>query len=149
MIILVPAAMLWAALALAGRLDRRPLPATSPIGPQRDEAWRRKIARWAVLFAIFGIFPLVGIPGAVFFDLAEPVALLWCTQRGIDRFNAGGGWPAAMLVTVAWPSVFPLAYSGIRLVRTRAQLIAATIAGVAVAIAAGVAMVLFFYIVYC
>ncbi len=66
----------------------------------------------AVAIAVVGVVPLMGIPGAVVYELSAPWVrlLLGAGYRELGD----GAWPAAILITLVWPSSLVLAYVAVR-----------------------------------
>lgn len=81
----------------------------------RSEATRprRRGARWtlgvAVALAVLGVVPLMGIPGAVVYELSAPWVelLVGSGFRGLGD----GAWPAALVITLTWPSSLVLTHA--------------------------------------
>ena len=66
----------------------------------------------AVAIAVLGVVPLVGIPGAVVYELSAPWVRLFLGAGYEDLGD--GAWPAAILMTLVWPSSLVLAYVAVR-----------------------------------
>ncbi|HEX2188859.1 MAG TPA: hypothetical protein VHG51_08180 [Longimicrobiaceae bacterium] len=130
--VLVPVALALAALAAflrsdAGRERRRGALVATGV---------------AAAVAVLGVVPLMGIPGAVVYELSAPwVRLL----MGAGYEDLGdGAWPAALLITIAWPSSLVLAYVAAngplrhrgRLLRAAAWVLIPYATGVALALVA-------------
>jgi hypothetical protein len=58
--------------------------------------------------AILGVIPLMGIPGAILYELSKP----WVQSMQGARFAelGDGAWPAAIVMTLVWPASIVLAY---------------------------------------
>jgi hypothetical protein len=73
---------------------------------------------WRSLFLVAGGlellgFGLLGLPGAAFLETIQPAM-----QRvGYPPISADGAWPAAILMSVAWPVALVPAYLAARSVR--------------------------------
>lgn len=67
------------------------------------------VAAVAAAIAVLGVVPLVGIPGAVVYELSAPWVRL---VLGEDSAALGSGaWPAAIVTTIVWPFSLGLAYA--------------------------------------
>jgi hypothetical protein len=81
---------------------------------RRSEAGRERrrgltiVTVLAAVIAILGVMPLMGIPGAVVYELSAP----WvrAIQGAGFRELGDGAWPAALVITLTWPWSLVLAY---------------------------------------
>ena len=95
---LVPAAAIAAFIAFY-RADS--------LRPSRRALWW--VAGVAAAISVLGVFPLLGIPGALLYELCDP----WIREvRGPAYRELGEAtWPVAILLTLSWPSSLVLAYT--------------------------------------
>lgn len=63
----------------------------------------------AAAISILGVVPLVGIPGAVVYEFSAPW-VRWALGRGYADLG-DGAWPAAIVITLTWPSSLVLGYA--------------------------------------
>ena len=63
----------------------------------------------AVATSVLGVMPLLGIPGAVVYQLAAPCVRLLIGAGYRDLGD--GAWPAAIVLTLSWPASLVLAYT--------------------------------------
>lgn len=58
--------------------------------------------------AIVGVMPLMGIPGAIVYELSAP----WVRSMLGEGYRelGDGAWPAAIVMTLVWPASIVLAY---------------------------------------
>jgi hypothetical protein len=63
----------------------------------------------AAALAVLGVVPLLGIPGAVVYELFDPLVRA-VLGRGYAELGAGA-WAAAIVATLVWPSSLVLAYA--------------------------------------
>jgi hypothetical protein len=81
---------------------------------RRSEAGRERrrglkiVTILAAVIAVLGVMPLMGIPGAVVYELSAP----WveAIQGKGYRSLGDGAWPAALVITLTWPCSLVLAY---------------------------------------
>lgn len=64
----------------------------------------------AVLLAVGGM-ALLGLPGAVIYGISAPWVQLMMGSRFTDLGD--GAWPAAIVITLAWPASLVLAYAAV------------------------------------
>lgn len=85
------------------------------VGFLRSEAGRPRrrglilTAIAAAAISIVGVVPLMGIPGAVVYELSAPWVRLLLGKGYADLGD--GAWPAAIILTLTWPSSLVLAYA--------------------------------------
>jgi hypothetical protein len=84
------------------------------VGFLRSEAGRERrrgmivTACLAALLSLGGIL-LLGIPGAIVYELCAPWVRLMLGPRFTDLGD--GAWPAAIVITLAWPASLVAAYA--------------------------------------
>lgn len=78
---------------------------------EAGRARRRGMIVVAVLSALLVIvgFALLGLPGAVIYELCVPWVRLMMGSRFTDLGD--GAWPAAIVITLAWPASLVVAYA--------------------------------------
>ncbi len=91
-----------AAVALAGLVAFL----RSPAGRQRRRG-AIAVTVFAAVLALGGMV-LLGIPGAVVYELCVPWVRLALGARFMELGD--GAWPAALLITLAWPASLVVAY---------------------------------------
>lgn len=127
----------------------QPLPPSSPLSARGD-----KWAQIGVLVTAFGVafggnLLLLGIPGAVWLELAEPLARPWCSAQSLSEFGAAAGWPAAIVITALWPASFVPAYWFVRRSASSVQLVLRALAAVGFVGAVGLGFALLILRVNC
>ena len=149
MILLLAMAVALLAIVMASTsLARKPLPADSPISERADRRWRKGLLIAAIAVAVLGNVPLIGLPGFGFLELAYPLVRLLPGSWPLGRFESGGSWPSAMMITAAWPACFLPAYWLARQARSGPQLLGTTLAAVLLAGLTGVVLALLFVALY-
>ena len=73
----------------------------------RRGLWR--VTAVAVAISVLGVVPLLGIPGALIYEVCDP----WIrVARGSAYRELGeDAWPVAILLTLSWPPSLVLAYT--------------------------------------
>ena len=142
--ILLPilAAALIAIVLASASLSRKALPPGSPISERADRRWRKGLLIAAVAVAVLGNIPLIGLPGFGFLELAYPIVRALPGSWPLGRFESGGSWPSAMLITAAWPACFLPAWWLARQARSRTQLLGTAIAALLMTAICGVLLAL-------
>jgi hypothetical protein len=99
--------MWWPAILVAAAVAALVLFLRSEAGRERRRG-ALVVAGLAAVVSIVGVMPLMGIPGAVVYELSAP----WVQSiLGEGYAELGdGAWPAAIVMTLAWPSSIVLAY---------------------------------------
>lgn len=92
-------------------MTRVPAPAPGPAIPPAAAPRPTSFVVFVLLgvagvLAIGGNVPLLGIPGALWLEVASPVAGLFTDAR----MAGDAAWPAAIIVTFLWPWFLPAAY---------------------------------------
>ncbi|MBR8832170.1 MAG: hypothetical protein N5P05_002383 [Chroococcopsis gigantea SAG 12.99] len=57
----------------------------------------------STILAIGGIIPLLGIPGAIVFQLSTPFLPLIFGAEALKRLPSDSAWPIAVYITLLWP----------------------------------------------
>jgi hypothetical protein len=94
--------------------------------PRPPRVFALRLLALAAFLAVAGIV-LLGIPGAVWLELASPLAGLFTDRRA----EADAGWPMAILHSLIWPWCLPLAYLGSVAVLPQGRRVLATLGGTA------------------
>ena len=103
---------------------------------------RRRGLWWAAgvaaAISVVGLFPLLGIPGALIYELCDPLIR---QARGASYRELGEAtWPVAILLTLSWPSSLVLAYTATAGPLRRAPAWAKALVWLAVPVAAAVGL---------
>lgn len=61
-------------------------------------------------FGVFGLIPLLGLPGAVVLELSAPAIALALGPGALDALPPDAAWPLAILLTLLWPVSIVAAY---------------------------------------
>jgi hypothetical protein len=99
---------MWPALpVLAGIAALAASLRSEAVRPRRRGLLR--VTAVAAAVSVLGVMPLMGIPGAVVYEVSAPWVRLLLGEGYADLGD--GAWPAAIILTLTWPSSLVVAYA--------------------------------------